>query len=381
MSEIKVNSVKGVGASTAAITINNSDGTCTANVTNRANPNLIINGAMQIAQRGTTSTVSGYGTVDRFRVTHENNNEAPTQESIDVSDGDLPFTKGLTKSMRITVGNNNADSNDILVVMQKIEATTIRNSGWNYKSSSDFITLSFYVKSSVAQNFFGRIITLDGTSMSYVFETGTLTADTWTKITKTISGNTNLQFDNNVEQGLQVIFSLFEGTDKTDSGVSLNAWNTYSDTARTPNQTSTFFTTDNATFQFTGVKLELGSVATDYLHLTNNEELIQCQRYFQKLRGGIGTAASATQVNGVLIARVIQRVDATLSKGTGSLYAYGNMINTGYTSGGTPTFFKNDAPLGHYCYSLAGFSGLPTGDEERDEGDGNSATFDLDAEL
>ncbi len=368
------------GTATQDLTVEN----ITATKVNDApirNPNLLINGACQIAQRGTSSTISGYGTVDRFRCTHENNAEAPTQESIDVSDGDLPFTKGLTKSMRITAGNNNADANDILVVMQKLEATTIRNSGWNYKSSSDFITLSFYVKSSVAQNFLGRIITLDGTVMNYVFQTGELVADTWTKVTKTIPGHTNLQFDNNVEQGLQVIFALFEGTDKTDNSTTVNAWNTYSDTARTPDQTSTWFTTNNATFQFTGVKLELGATATEYLHLSNAEELIQCQRYFQKVRGGIGTNASGTQVNGVLQARVLQRTDATLSKGTGNTYNYGNMINTGYNSSGTPTFFRNDGPLGHYCYSLAGFSGLTTGEENRDEGDGGSATFDLDAEL
>ena len=59
MSEIKVNSIKGVGASTAAITVNNTDGTCTANITNNlSNRNLIINGAMQVAQRGTSSTTS-----------------------------------------------------------------------------------------------------------------------------------------------------------------------------------------------------------------------------------------------------------------------------------------------------------------------------------
>ena len=59
MSEIKVNSIKGVAASAAAIDINNSDGTCTANLSNRQNRNLIINGAMQVAQRGTSSTSTG----------------------------------------------------------------------------------------------------------------------------------------------------------------------------------------------------------------------------------------------------------------------------------------------------------------------------------
>ena len=73
MSEIKVNSVKGVGATDAAITINNSDGTCTANITNRSNRNVIINGAMHVNQRsshGTAVTATGdnqYLTVDRFK--------------------------------------------------------------------------------------------------------------------------------------------------------------------------------------------------------------------------------------------------------------------------------------------------------------------------
>ena len=69
MSEIKVNSIKGVSASTAAISIDNSSGTCTANITNNlSNRNLIINGAMQVAQRGTSdSTTNGNGTFDRFQ--------------------------------------------------------------------------------------------------------------------------------------------------------------------------------------------------------------------------------------------------------------------------------------------------------------------------
>ena len=70
MSEIKVNSIKGVGASAAAITVNNTDGTCTANITNNlSNRNLIINGAMQVAQRGTSSTSTWlWNTVDRYNL-------------------------------------------------------------------------------------------------------------------------------------------------------------------------------------------------------------------------------------------------------------------------------------------------------------------------
>ena len=99
MSEIKVNSIKGVGASTAAITVNNTDGTCTANITNNlSNRNLVINGAMQVAQRGTTSNdVNGYYHIDRFRVSC-----ASTGTSITTSqETDAPA--GFYNSLKYTV--------------------------------------------------------------------------------------------------------------------------------------------------------------------------------------------------------------------------------------------------------------------------------------
>ena len=97
MSEIKVNSIKGVAASTAAITVNNTDGSCTANLTNRTNKNLVVNGACLIAQRGTSSTTNGYGSVDRFRVFFTGLDESPTQAQADVAAGTNPYTSGFRK--------------------------------------------------------------------------------------------------------------------------------------------------------------------------------------------------------------------------------------------------------------------------------------------
>ena len=98
MSEIKVNSIKGVGASTAAITVNNTDGTCTANLTNRTNKRITINGDMKISQRGTSSTVDGYGTIDRFRSNLAGCDENPTQSQSDVASGTTPYTLGFRKA-------------------------------------------------------------------------------------------------------------------------------------------------------------------------------------------------------------------------------------------------------------------------------------------
>ena len=285
MSEIKVNSIKGVGASAAAITVNNTDGTCTANITNNlSNRNLIINGAMQVAQRGTSSTSSGHYTVDRFYSSYGGTDEAVTQEQADVASGTTPYTLGFRKSYKFTNGNqtSGAGSGDYVAFVYKAEGQDIANSGWNYLSSSSFITLSFWVKSSVAQNFYGYVLSSDGSTQIFPFETGSLSADTWTKITKTIPGNSNLTFNNDNGVGFQFLFWSYIGTDYTDSGVSLNAWATYASGTRTPVSTTTWYTTNDATFEITGVQLEVGSVATDFEHRSFGQELDLCMRYFQR---------------------------------------------------------------------------------------------------
>ena len=248
------------------------------------NKNLIINGAFQVAQRGTSSTSQGYGSVDRFRIIYNGTDEAPTQAQADVAAGTTPYTSGFRKSFKVTNGNQTggAGGSDYIMIRTTLEAQDIANSGWNYLSASNYITLSFWVKSSVAQNFYGHIRSIDGTGQRYAFETGSLSADTWTKVTKTIPGNSNLQFDNNANEGLHITMFPFFGTDYTDSGVSLNTWGAYVGGTQTPDNTSTWYTTNNATFEITGVQLETGSVATDFEHKSFDVERDLCRRYFQR---------------------------------------------------------------------------------------------------
>ena len=249
--------------------------------------NLIINGAMQVAQRGTSSTSSGYQTVDRFFHSGDGWDAAMPVSQSDVASGTTPYTSGFRKAFKLQNGNqtSGAGAGDTLVMLHRIEGQDLANSGWNYTSASSNVSFSFWVKSSVAQNFYGYLKTIDGSSYAYPFETGSLTADTWTKVTKTIPGNSNLQFDNDVNNGFEVNIAPFWGTDYTDAGVSLNAWAAYGSGTRAPNYTSTWYTTNDATLEITGVQLEVGSVATDFEHRSFGQELALCQRYFFSVTG------------------------------------------------------------------------------------------------
>ena len=357
MSEIKVNSIKGVAATTAALTINNTDGTCTANLTNRINKNLVINGAFQVAQRGTSSTTSGIATVDRFGMYHTGVDEAPTQEQASVTSGGA-YDSGFRNCLKVTNGNQTSGGGaaKYIWIQSLFEAQDIANSGWNYTSTSSFITVQFWVKSSVAQNFYGYVRSVDGSNYLYPFETGSLSANTWTKVTKTIPGNSNLTFDNDTGHGFQINIFPYLGTGYTGS-ISLNAWSAYNSAVRTPDYTATWYTTDNATFELTGVQIEVGSVATDFEHRSFAQELALCQRYYFQLVDdntqfiGIGHSFSSSEIDVGIPFQTAMRAAPSLVQTSGSNYfsVFGGGDSTTYVDGNWTIFAATE----HGCFLYA----------------------------
>ena len=351
--------------------------------------NIIINGAMQIAQRGSSTSSNATYCVDRFMCLFSGTDESPTFSHVDVSSGTTPYTSGFRKALKITNGNQTggAGTSDYIAVDVRLEAQDLANSGWNYVSSSSFITYSFWVKSSVAQNFYGYFKTSDGTSQQYPFETGALTADTWTKITKTIPGNSNLQFDNNNEQGLMIRFVAFRGTDKTSSSVTLNAWGAYNSSARMPDNTSTWYTTNDATLEMTGFQLEVGPVATPFEHRSFHDDLQRCFRYYRQFgaNNALPTPASYNRFalgyspTGGSSARFTLQLDPPMRINplNANLTTNGNFNTQPGSSGGSSaiTVDDNSCNVQSMTFFCAGLASVSTGDAISLLADGDTTAY------
>ena len=286
MSTIKVNRIENTSTTDGGVSIDvdghvTIDGQQMPTAGPLSNRNLIINGAMTVAQRGTSSTATGYGSVDRFAVSHgASGTRTQSQESL--TSGNL-FNLGFRNFLRIT--NTTAGSNaatDYVLCIYNVEAQDLAQSGWNYLSSSSYLTLTFWVRASVSMEYFGYLRSDDGTSQVYPFSLGTLTANTWTKITKTIPGDSSLTINNDNGRGMQILINPVLGTNYTDPTRTVETWAPYgAATDRTPEQSNSWNATTGATFDITGVQLEVGSKATPFEHESYGQTLAKCQRYYQ----------------------------------------------------------------------------------------------------
>ena len=315
-------SESGIEASGIGITCANINGTQIG-----GRRNLVINGAMNIAQRGTSSTSTGYQTVDRFQIAFDSGlTEAPTQAQVALTSSDTPYSLGLKYAFRITNGNQTSQSvNDYIHLSHSIEAQDIAQSGWNYTSTSGFITLSFWVKASTAQTMYVKVGDSDASrTLTFAFSATT----SWTRIIKTIPGNSNLVFNNDNGVGLQIVWVPYYGTNYTTSSHTNDAWNSDDGADQLPDMANTWFSANDATFDITGVQLEVGPQATAFEHRSFGEELSLCERYFQAHvpLGSSGTYFcsaynyTSSAAFGVVYHRTRLRTAPTLKQTTGTDY-------------------------------------------------------------
>lgn len=282
--------------------------------------NLIINGAMQIAQRATSvasiSTTS-INTADRWFA--EFTSLGTWTQSVE---NDAPTGSGFRKSLKMLVTTADASpaAGDYALIQQRIEGQNLQQL-LKGTSSAKQITLSFWVKSNVTGTYNATLYDQDN-SGRFQSRTYTISASaTWEKKTVTFDGDTTGVLDNDNARSLDLSFWIGAGTNLT-SGTANAAWGTT--TANLAPGNVNVGSTNNNYWQITGVQLEVGSSASAYEFKPIDVELAQCQRYYYLHASGspefigFGTYFTATDVFGAVYFPVTMRVAPTAVSASGS---------------------------------------------------------------
>ena len=249
--------------------------------------NLIINGAMNVSQRGTSFTSLGTAyTVDRFRYTEniDTGVVTVTQESIT----DLP---GFTKAAKINcttaeAGVPSKAGSKFAAFNTKLEGQDLQQLAYG-TSSAKQITLSFYVKSNVTGTFCVSLYKGDQTARNVSLGYTINSANTWEKKTLTFPADTGGGgIDNDNGSGLEIYWVV--ARQQGYQGTASTTWGNNTDARFANLCTATIFENTNDHIMFTGIQLEVGAVATPFEHKKFSEELARCQRYCFRLGGSIG---------------------------------------------------------------------------------------------
>ena len=243
---------------------------------------LIVNGDMAVAQRNTGTVAQadgsneGYATVDRMQTTFSNSAGGTITTSRDTT---APTGFGQSMKFDVTSADTSVGSTHIVYTEHTLEAQVIRNSGWNYTSSSSYLTLSFQIRSSKTGTYCVYLQTNDGTAYQYTQEYTISSADTWEQKVLTFPGNSNLTFNNDNGKGLIVAWVWAVGSGRYGSAGSWTTSNAYG----TSNQVNFLDNTSNIAY-ITGVQLEVGQFTSSTLppfqHESFGDNLARCQRYY-----------------------------------------------------------------------------------------------------
>ena len=249
--------------------------------------NIIINGAMQVNQRGTTDAANGNGfPVDRFKCT-----VAALDQFVVALSQDSSAPVGFANSLEIEVTTieDALATNETFVLETRIESQDLLQVQKG-TATAKTMSLTFYVKSSVTGNYALQALDHDN-NRSVAFLYAISVADTWEKKSILIPADTTGAFADDNGKGLALLWYLAAGTNFT-SGTLQSAWaGTTSANLAAGHNVNIMSNTDNNWF-LTGVQLEVGSVATPFEHRSFGEELALCQRYFQVAQSGTNGAIS-----------------------------------------------------------------------------------------
>lgn len=238
-----------------------------------SNRNLVINGAMQVAQRGTSfdQGSSNQYTLDRFQIRIGNSFNADSTVTQDSSG-----PTGIANSLKITPDSTQTPSgSDNVTINHIIEAQNLQSLAYGTSSAAK-ATLSFYVKSNKTGTYCLQAYHADGGKV-FVKEYTISASDTWERKTITIPADTAASINDDEGTGMAFYWHLASGS--SDHVSEDTTWRSGSVLQTTSNQVNFFDSTANEFF-LTGVQFEIGEKATSFEHRSYSDELARCQRYF-----------------------------------------------------------------------------------------------------
>jgi len=245
---------------------------------NTGRRNLIINGAMQVAQRGTSTTGGGF-LVDRFELNINNTDNIAITQSQDSSG-----PNGFANSWKIlaTTAESAVAADERVRFRQNIEGQNLQQFAFG-TSDAKSMTLSFYVKSNKTGTY---AVNLEQDDASRVIgSTYTISsADTWEFKTITVGGDTSGTINDDNGAGLIVSWYLLAGSNYT--ATNNTSYSASADGKQAYGHSTTWGQGTNDNFFITGVQLELGSNASDFEHRSVGEEQQLCFRYYYDSRFG-----------------------------------------------------------------------------------------------
>ena len=305
--------------------------------------NRIINGAMSIAQYGTSTSIaaggnSGYS-CDRFRCDSSVGTAITSAQSTSVVPAGFGYSLSYTTGTGTTAAGDNAE------IVQFIEANNLSDIGFG-SANAKTLMLSFWARSSLTGSF-GIVIENGAGTRQYLTTYSLPTANTWTQITIALPADTGGTWTlTGNGRGLNIRWDMGIGT--SNSGASTNAWGNSSFYGITGAVKPTQNT--GATFYITGVQLEVGSSATGFEYVNYQTSLANCQRYYQQLNenpstlGILGFVDATTSLLTYYYFPVSMRTAPTFgTSGTASDYSVRSSASTVTTCSVVPTGTASDA--------------------------------------
>lgn len=244
--------------------------------------NLVINGAMQVAQRGTSATsitTANYYTVDRMQTEIQSAGTWTMTQSDDV-----PTGEGFTKSFKYdcTTADTSLGVSDYFIQRYSFEGGDLQRLMYG-TSDAKTVTVSFYVKSNKTGTYVCELqqLATDGTYPRSGKAFTINSANTWERKVITINGNTAKFIPDSTARGLDIMIWMAAGTNFTSGTFNAgNSWTT--DNSERVGALNVNIADNTANeILFTGLQMEIGTAATEFEHRLFGEELQLCQRYFQ----------------------------------------------------------------------------------------------------